>query len=157
MTSTANGVATYTSTVLSFINGTSTAQTTLYSLTPPTGYTSQAVRGFATTDGFILVNWASSQAATTPAQPLAVQAQRFYTNGTAVTTSAVALGTYSAAPIVYQDTNGTIVLGYTLADTLTSKTYSGYLGSYVVQAMAASTLTSIFAFLSLMIVALFAF
>jgi hypothetical protein len=140
-------------TIQGFLNGSSTANT---NFTVASGYSPQSIAGWHTADGFVLLETQSSTATTTPAQPYLLQAERFFTNGSASGT-AVNLGTYGVAASNYQDTNGSVVVSYTIYDTLQSKTYSGYMGTYIAQSLSGVSLTSIFALLSFMIVALFAF
>jgi hypothetical protein len=156
------GVAASTGTVMTnqaFYNGSTTANT---NVTTASGYYSGGVQGFHTADGFILIESQSATTTPTSGQGTLYQAERFFTNGSASGT-AVSLGTYGSSDMqnAYQDTNGSIILGYALRDTASStspkKTYSGYMGTYVAQQLTGASLTSFIGLLSFMIVALFAF
>lgn len=138
-----------------FINGSSTATTTA-NLTNPSGYYLAGVSGFATTDGgFCLIEYFPS---TTSGSAAAVYKDTYYYNGTQTTTS-VSLGTYESTPKPFADATGSIWLGYVVNDDSngTLPLVSAYAGEVLYQNLSASTLSSIFATLAIMIAALFAF
>jgi hypothetical protein len=138
-----------------YFNGSSTASTTA-NLTNPSGYYLGGVAGFATTDGgFCLLEYFPS---TTSGSAAAIYKDTYYYNGTQTTTS-VSLGTYQSTPGMFADATGSIWLGYTVNDDANSSypLVSAYAGEVLYQNLSASTLSSIFATLAIMIAALFAF
>lgn len=138
-----------------YINGSTTASTAA-NLTNPSGYYLGGIAGFATTDGgFCLIEYFPS---TTSGSAAAVYKDTYYYNGTQTTTS-VSLGTYQSYPQPFADATGSIWVGYTVDDSSNTSypLYAAYAGEVLYQNLSASTLSSIFATLAIMIAALFAF
>lgn len=150
----------YTYTNSLFVNGSSTAATTA-NLTNPSGYHLSTAQGFAMPDGGLcLIETFSS---TTSSSNKAVYKDTYYYNGSSMATATSlgtwAQGSYGGAVTAFADSTGSIWIGYTTGDTANSSfpLVSAYAGEVMYQALSASTLSSIFATLAIMIAALFAF
>jgi hypothetical protein len=135
-----------------YINGSATASATM-NLTNPTGYTLAATRGASTADGFVLFNYYAPTSGST----YLVNKDTYYANGTAITS--LSTGTYQSIPTVFSDATGSPWFGYYVEDSANSTfpLVSAYAGEAVWVELSANSLTTIFATLTLMIAALFAF
>jgi len=147
-----NSTGTIAYSVLAYYNGTYSNSTTYAA---PSGYMMGSGSGRHFVNGYgILWTWIDVTIANGDWEHIWTT---YYANGTVNTTTTI--GNFDAPVSTYVDLNGTLWMGYTSANytNTASPLLKGYLGKLAGQVNAANILASVFAFLSLLIAALFAF
>jgi hypothetical protein len=147
-----NSTGTIAYSVIAYYNGTYTNST---SYAAPSGYMTGSGTGRNFVDGYgVMWTWIDSTTSNGDWENIWTT---YYANGTVNTT--ITIGNFNYPPSVYVDLNGTMWMGYTSVNYTNTDAplLKGYLGKLVGQVMGANVLASVFAFLSLLIAALFAF